>query len=57
MMKHISMDPSEYRLARKPDGSIILQAGYEWMSETGLTGGVEWRDAPVVDVDENGKEL
>jgi hypothetical protein len=41
--------PSEYRLARKPDGTLVLQGAYHWTQ--GWDGhGFEWRDIPTVDI-------
>ena len=53
----VDLKPSDFRFARKPDGRLILQGAYHWHSETELSGGIEWKDLPVVDVDENGKEI
>lgn len=45
----VSDRPSAYRLAKKHDGTLVLQGSYEWWS--GLTGsGHEWRDIPTVDI-------
>lgn len=42
--------PDAYRLARKPDGTLVLQGAYMWQ-EGWNTYGHEWRDIPTVDVD------
>ena len=39
--------PTDWRLARKADGELILQAGYYWIQ--GNEHGVEWRDRETVD--------
>lgn len=47
--------PCGYRIARKPDGTEQLQAGYQCQGAAAQW--VEWEFMPVVDVDENGKEI
>ena len=37
--------PYGFRLARR-NGELVFQAGYQW------TFGVEWKDIPIVDLDE-----
>lgn len=37
--------PSAYRLARKPDGELVLQGAYQW--QEGFNYGHEWRDIPT----------
>jgi hypothetical protein len=37
-----------YRLARR-SGELVLQRAYQW--QQGSTGGLEWRDEPIVDLD------
>ena len=37
---------NEYRLAKKPDGSLVLQRCFEWRG--GATRGHEWRDQETV---------
>ncbi len=40
--------PSAYRLARKPNGDLVLQGAYVW--QEGFTkSGHEWRDVPTVE--------
>lgn len=56
-IKYVDLKPRDFRFARKPDGKLILQGAYHWHSKCNQVGGVEWRDFPVVDVDENGKEI
>ena len=41
--------PTAYRLARKKDGTIVLQGAYQWSQ--GLQGGFEWREVQMVDFD------
>ena len=38
--------PDVYRLARKPDGELVLQGAYFW--QEGNINGHEWRDIPTV---------
>jgi hypothetical protein len=40
--------PTQYRLARKPDGELVLQGGFSWWC--GNESGVEWRDLPTVEL-------
>ena len=47
--------PNGLRMAQYPDGSLRLQEAYAWSQ--GDVGGVVWKDLPLVDVDEEGKEL
>ena len=47
--------PNGLRMAQYPDGSLRLQGAYAWSQ--GDVGGVIWKDLPLVDVDEEGKEL
>ena len=44
-----SKSPAEYRLARKPDGTLILQGAYMW--HDGYNSGHEWREIPIVDIE------
>lgn len=44
-----------FRLAKYPDGTVMLQGAYAWSS--GMKAGIEWRDMPVIDVDANGVAL
>ena len=39
--------PDAYRLARKPDGALILQGAFLW--QQGGYYGYEWRDIPTVE--------
>lgn len=50
-----SNTPHDFRFAKYPDGSRRLQGAYVWSQ--GVMGGVEWRDIPVVDVDQSGNAL
>ncbi len=43
-------NPKFYRLARKKDGSIILQGAYVWHGGNGY--GHEWREIPIVELEE-----
>ncbi|WMC09564.1 hypothetical protein PU634_10590 [Oceanimonas pelagia] len=45
--------PSTFRLALYPDGRKVIQGGYVWSE--GFQSGIEWKDLPVVEVDEHGK--
>lgn len=40
-----SGSPVGYRLARKPDGDIVLQGAFQWSQ--GCDGGIEWREIPT----------
>lgn len=42
-------NPVAYRLARR-NGELILQGAYQW--QQGSMGGHEWRDIPIVELDE-----
>jgi len=44
-----SNSPCQFRLARR-NGELVLQAGYQW--HEGNAFGVEWKDIPIVDLDE-----
>lgn len=46
--------PTDYRIARMPDGSEKLQAGYQWSQ--GAESGVMWHDMPVVELNWDGSE-
>ena len=39
--------PSDYRLAKKPDGTLVLQGAHFW--QQGQYSGYEWRDIPTVE--------
>ena len=41
--------PDAYRLAKHPDGTLVLQGAYFWQ-EGWNTYGHEWRDIPTVDL-------
>lgn len=45
----------DYRLAVMPNNSMVLQRAFTWTQ--GNTGGVEWRNQPVVRLDVDGKEV
>lgn len=51
----VSGTPQTFRQARKPDGQIVIQGGYVW--QDGSTSGIEWKELPIVDVDDNGIEI
>lgn len=51
-----SLTPSAYRLAKKPDGVIVLQGAFLWQEGFSLNGH-EWRDIPTVDLDTPNVEL
>lgn len=40
--------PDAYRLAKKPDGTVVLQGAYMW--QEGRNYGHEWRDIPTVEL-------
>ena len=42
--------PAAYRLAKKPDETLVLQGAYSWQ-EGWNTFGHEWRDIPTVDLE------
>lgn len=42
------LSPDGYRLARKPNGELILQGAYMW--QQGRDYGHEWCDIPTVDL-------
>lgn len=44
-----STAPVAYRLAKKPDGTLVLQGAYFWM-ENFNDCGHEWRDIPTIDL-------
>lgn len=41
--------PDAYRLAKKPDGTMVLQGAYMWQ-EGWNNYGHEWRDIPTVEL-------
>ena len=45
--------PCGFRLARR-NGELVFQAGYQWRE--GNTSGVEWKDIPIVDLDEEASD-
>lgn len=45
-----SLSPVEYRLARKKDGSIILQGAFEWRD--GSRHGILWDEVPIHELEE-----
>lgn len=44
-----SGEPSSYRLARKPNGELVLQGAYRWWE--GTYSDIEWLDIPTVDIE------
>lgn len=40
-----SLSPVAYRLARKPDGELVLQGAFQWSHD--CAGGIEWREIPT----------
>jgi hypothetical protein len=42
----ISSQPTQFRMLKKSDGSIVMQSGYSWSSAT--ESGIEWMDVPTV---------
>jgi hypothetical protein len=49
-----SSTPAAYRLAKKPNGEVVLQGAYQWTD--GKMGGFTWRDIPTVELTETGGE-
>lgn len=47
--------PNVFRQAVYPNGKVVIQGAYAWSQ--GSDGGVIWRDLPLVNVDDEGKEL
>lgn len=45
-----SLDPAAYRLAVKPDGTLVLQGAYKYF--TGKSG-VDWEDIPTHIISDN----
>ena len=45
----VEKGPIGYRLGRR-NGELTLQGAYQWAQ--GLEGGVEWRDVPTVELDD-----
>lgn len=44
-----NLTPTAYRLAKKSDGTLVLQGAYMWR-EGWSSHGYEWRDIPTVDL-------
>ena len=49
------LNPHNFRVAQYPDGSKRIQGAYQW--SRGQQWGVEWRDLPLVYVNNLGEEL
>ena len=49
-VKSVSSNPLGYRLAKKPDGTLILQCAYQWWTEK--DSGIEWEEIPTVEVED-----
>lgn len=47
--------PSDFRYAVRPDGKLHLQGGYVWWEHH--DSGTEWRDIPVVHLDNEGSVI
>lgn len=45
--KEVTVFPINYRLAKKEDGTLILQGCFHWRQ--GTSGGQEWKDLETVD--------
>ena len=45
--------PSMYRLAKLPNGEMVLQGSYQWF-ESENNYGFEWKEIPTVNLDEDG---
>lgn len=41
--------PLAYRLAKKPDGTLVLQGAFRWSE--GECGGLEWREIPTIELE------
>lgn len=54
--KIMSVVPSEYRMAKYPDGSVRLQGKFDRAYPDRSGGDYEWRDIPTVQVNESGEE-
>lgn len=46
-----SNTPSTYRLAKKLDGTLVLQGGYRW-TEGWSNHGITWKDLPTIELSE-----
>lgn len=53
-MRTGSSIPSQYRLAKYPDGSLVLQGCFTWCD--GMSGGFDWNDIPIHIVDASEKK-
>ena len=47
--------PLSMRAARYPNGAVHIQGEYTWSK--GLSAGSTWKDLPLINVDEDGKEI
>ena len=48
-----SNKPTEYRLAKKANGSICLVGAFEWSgydNDGNACGGIEWRELPMIEL-------
>ena len=53
--KTVSNEASSFRVAQYPDGSKRVQGAYQWSK--GHLWGHEWKDLPLVYVNNKGEEL
>lgn len=44
----LTYTPSQYRLVKKADGTLVLQGAYMWQEGSWKTG-LEWRDIPTIE--------
>ena len=58
-IKTVASSASSFRLARKPDGTLILQGAFKWYRSNtgtsatmGLASGIEWIDIPTVEIED-----
>jgi len=47
-MRTEKCNPDSYRLAKKPNGEIVLQGAFLWTE--GRDSGYDWREIPIVDL-------
>ena len=44
----VESTPRAYRLAKKPDGTLVLQGSFMWYE--GCDCGTSWKDIPTVEI-------
>jgi len=59
-VKTVDTCATSYRLAKKPDGTLVLQGAFKWQRRTvgtsetqGLYVGIEWIDIPTVEIEDD----